>query len=65
MTAITTPDGIARFQLIALRGAVRLEIAGMHRRGRPATAVARELLGLPRSTKKADVLAALNAIIGA
>jgi hypothetical protein len=65
MTVINTPVGIGRFQLLALRGAVRLEIAGMHRRSLPATVVARELLGLPRSTKKTDVLAALNTILGA
>lgn len=35
MTAIVldTPEQIARFRLLALRGALRLEIAGMKKRG--------------------------------
>ena len=38
MTAIVldTPEKIARFRLIALRGALRLEIAGMKKRGTSA-----------------------------
>jgi hypothetical protein len=38
MTAIVldTPEKIARFRLLALRGALRLEIAGMKKRGQSA-----------------------------
>ena len=33
MTALTTPDQIARYRLATLRAALKLEIAGMKRRG--------------------------------
>jgi len=36
MTALTNPDHIARFRLCALRAALKLEIAGMKRRGQSA-----------------------------
>ncbi len=39
MTALTTPDQIARFRLLTLRAALRLEIAGMKRRGPSAYAI--------------------------
>lgn len=39
-----TGGNIQRFRLLTLRAALKLEIAGMHRRGRPAAAIIRELL---------------------
>jgi len=36
MSAITNPDHIAPFQILALRQALRLEIMGMKRRGSSA-----------------------------
>jgi hypothetical protein len=36
MTALTTPDQIARFRLATLRAALRLEIAGMKRSRAPS-----------------------------
>jgi hypothetical protein len=33
MTALTTPDQIALFRMLTLRSALKLEIAGMKRRG--------------------------------
>ena len=33
MTALTTPDQIAHFRMLTLRAALKLEIAGMKRRG--------------------------------
>jgi hypothetical protein len=39
MTALTTPDQIARFRLLTLRAALKLEIAGMKRRGPSAYAI--------------------------
>ena len=65
---LDTPEQIEMFRLAALRGAVKLEVLGMRRaRGhwRPATVIARELLGLPRNTSKAKVLAALEAALEA
>lgn len=38
-----TPDKIAFFQLCALRGALRLEAAGMKRRGKSAVSIAKSL----------------------
>ena len=60
-----TPEQIEMVRMAVLRGAVKLEILGMRRRGRPATVIARELLGLHRGTSKARVLAALEAALSA
>jgi hypothetical protein len=40
-----TGGNIERFRLITLRAALKLEIAGMHRRGRSAATIIREILG--------------------
>jgi hypothetical protein len=62
--AITcTGEGIALFSLLALRGAVKLEKLGMHRRGRSAASIARERLGLKPRAPLADVLAQLEKAI--
>lgn len=57
MTSITTTDGIARFQLVALRGALSLEQRGMKRSRRPS---ARQIVlrqsGLPSKTSTSDLL---------
>jgi hypothetical protein len=47
-----TGGNIVRFRLITLRAALQLEIAGMHRRGRPAAAIIRELLGTKTRAKE-------------
>jgi hypothetical protein len=60
MTMLHTPKQIELARLATLRAAVRLELVGMKRNGRPASAIARELLGLPPRTNKAAVLAALT-----
>jgi hypothetical protein len=60
MTVIDTPEGIQFAKLCALRGAVKMEIRGMRRRGRSATVLAKELLGLKNSTSKVATLAALE-----
>ena len=39
MTALTTPDQIAHFRMLTLRAALKLEIAGMKRRGRSAYSI--------------------------
>jgi hypothetical protein len=39
MTALTTPDQIARYRLATLRAALKLEIAGLKRRGPSAYAI--------------------------
>jgi hypothetical protein len=39
MTALTTPDQIARYRLATLRAALKLEIAGMKRHGPSAYAI--------------------------
>lgn len=58
---VDTPEGIAFFQLCARRGALRLEVAGMTRRGRSAYAICKQVYGLKGS--KASVLEQLNTII--
>lgn len=55
MSAVLTGTQIARFQLVALRGAVKLEKLGMKRRGKSATMIARQMFNLPVGTSR-DVL---------
>lgn len=43
---IDTPEGITAYRLLALRGALKLEIMGMRRRGRSAYAIIKEEFGL-------------------
>ena len=59
-SVLNTPEQIALYRLCALRSAVKLEVLGMKRRGRPATVIAREILGLRRSVSKAKVLEVLT-----
>ena len=54
---LTTPAQIELFQLVQLKAMIRLEARGMTRKGRSATVVAKELLGLKRSTQRDVVLA--------
>jgi hypothetical protein len=56
-------DQILRYRLIVLRQGVELEQMGMKKRGRSCAAIAREELGMPKNTKRADLIAALNALI--
>ncbi len=56
-------DQILRYRLIVLRKGVELEQMGMKKRGRSCAAIAKEELGLPKNTKRADLIAALNALI--
>lgn len=57
---IDTPEGIQYAKWLARRGAVKLESRGLRRRGRSATAICREELGLPRGAKRQAVLAAIE-----
>jgi hypothetical protein len=58
----TTPDSIAFVQLVALRGAVRLESVGLrHSSRRSMTKLAKQRYGLKGNT--ASVLAQLSAMI--
>lgn len=60
-TVIDTPDGIAFAQMLARRGALRLEIVGLSRRGRSAYSIIKSEYGLKGSREK--VLEQLNAMI--
>ena len=53
---LTIPDQIELYQLTQLKAMVQLEALGMTRRGRSATVIAKELLGLKRSTRREVVL---------
>lgn len=57
---LDTKDGIEFYQLLALRGACKLETLGMKRRGRSALAIARERYGLPKRAPADLVLITLN-----
>lgn len=63
MTALYTPEQINRFRLVSLRSAVKLEAAGMTRRGKSATSIARAEMKLPKSASRDDVLKALDAAL--
>ncbi len=65
MTALTTPEQIALFRIAALKSAVKLEMMGLRRsnKGRSATAIAREEMGLKKSAHRAEVLRALEAAL--
>lgn len=59
---IDTPDGIARYRLCALKGMLKLEIAGMkHSSGRSAYATIKKLYGL--TGKREAVLVHMERII--
>ena len=58
---IDTPDGIELFRLCALRGALKLEVLGMTRRGRSVYLIVKEELGFKGSKKR--VLEQLEAMI--
>ena len=60
MTILDTPDQIARFRLLTLRAALRLEIAGMKRRGPSAYAI---LKTEGFTGTRAAILAELNNIL--
>lgn len=60
---IATGSGIDVFQLLARRGALRLELAGMKRRGRSAYSICKEVYGLKGSREA--VLDQMNALVAA
>jgi len=60
MTALTTPDQIARYRLATLRAALKLEIAGMKRRGPSAYAILKKE-GFAGT--RADILEQINKLL--
>jgi hypothetical protein len=63
--ALTHRDQILRYRLIVLRKGVQLEKLGMKKRGTSCTSIARQELGVPKNTKRDDLIAALTALIHA
>ena len=61
MTILDTPDQIARFRLLTLRAALRLEIAGMKRSRGPGAYAILKKEGFTGT--RAAVLAELNNIL--
>lgn len=57
---VTGADPIRAVQLVAVKGAIRMEALGMKRRGRSATVMWKEHYGLKRSAKREEVLACIN-----
>jgi hypothetical protein len=57
---LSTPEQIARYRIAALRAAVKMELMGLRRKGRSATAIAREEMGLKKSAPRKEVLEALE-----
>ena len=58
MTALTTPDQIARYRLATLRAALRLEIAGMKRSRGPSAYAILKKEGFTGT--RADILEQIN-----
>ena len=63
MQVFDTPEKIRAFRLRTLRGALKLEILGMKRRGRSACSVIKDEFRLKGGREK--VLAQLDALISA
>jgi len=63
MTILSTPTQVNGYRLLTLRTAVKLEVAGMKRRGPSAASIVKTEFGLKKGMKPADVLAFLNAHI--
>ena len=61
MIVIDTPEGINFYQLCARRGALKLELKGMRRRGRTAYSICKQVYGLKGSRER--VLAQMNDLI--
>jgi hypothetical protein len=59
MTVIDTPEGIAMFRLLSMRGRLRLEMRGLRFKGRPTLAVLRSE-GITSARTRAAGLADLN-----
>lgn len=57
-------NSITLFRLKTLQCAVRMEVLGMTRRGRSATAIVKSELGLKRNLKPVEVLAVLDYALG-
>jgi hypothetical protein len=58
MTALTTPQQIGRFRLATILSGVKLEAKGLKlSRGQSCTAIAKQMLGLPRNTKREVIIA--------
>jgi hypothetical protein len=62
---LTEKDKILRYRLIVLRKGIQLEKLGMKRRGPSCTSIARQELGMPKNTKRDDLIDALTALIDA
>ena len=58
---IDTPDGIELFRLLALRGALKLEVLGMTRHGRSVYSIVKQEFGFTGSKKR--VLEQLEEVI--
>lgn len=61
-TVLDTPEQINHARALVLRAGLRLEVAGMKRRGKPASQIIRELTGLKTRNKKV-LLAEFNKIL--
>lgn len=60
-TIIDTPEGIAAYRMLALRGALKLEILGMKRRGVSAATIIKKEFDLKGNNK--SVLTQYEAIL--
>jgi len=60
---LTEKDKILRYRLIVLRKGIQLEKLGMKKRGPSCTSIARQELGMPKNTKRDDLIDALTALI--
>jgi hypothetical protein len=59
-TVITGEEHVRMASILALRGALKLEVRGFTRRGRSARTIAQELLGLPGRPTARTVYVKLN-----
>ena len=64
-TVITDTNGMIRFHFLSLRGAVKLEKAGLNRSRKPsAKSIAIKQLQLPRSSNYDSIIEAITKMLG-
>ncbi len=57
---VDTPEGIYFYRLLAMRGALKLEMRGLRRRGRSVASIAKEMFKLPKSCRNEVALVRLE-----
>ena len=60
MSTVLTGNALSRFQLCALKSAVKLEDKGMKRHGKSATMIVKQMFNLPVGTPRSQLIERLE-----